>query len=194
MRNPETTRQKILEISAEEIHQHGYTGASLSVILSRSEISKGALYHHFANKQALGYAVLEEVFTPMFIGSWQQALEGDDPIEGMCRLLSDMAENADSEELSCGCPMNNLSQEMAAIDEGFRLRVFAMYQQLNQLIVEALTGIEPQLKPGLKLEQVAYFIIASIQGAASLAKSSRCCRLFGNLLDELQNYIRGLRV
>ncbi|WP_281561046.1 TetR/AcrR family transcriptional regulator [Thalassomonas sp. RHCl1] len=194
MRNPETTRQKILEISAEEIHQHGYTGASLSVILARSEISKGALYHHFANKQALGYAVLEEVFTPMFIESWQQALQHDDPIAGMCHLLAEMAESADSDGLSCGCPMNNLSQEMAAIDEGFRLRVFAMYQQLNQLIVAALARIKTQLKPDLELEQVAYFIIASIQGAASLAKSSRCCQLFSNLLNELQSYLRGLRV
>ena len=194
MRDAESTRQRILEISAEEIHQHGYTGACLSVILARCQISKGALYHHFANKQAMGYAVLEEIFTPMFIENWQVALEHHDPIKGMCLLLTDMAENADSEGLSCGCPMNNLSQEMAAIDEGFRLRVFAMYQQLNQLIVAALQKITAQLKPNIELSQVAYFIIAAIQGAASLAKSSRCCKLFSNLLNELQDYLMGLRI
>ena len=30
-------------------------------IQSAAGISRGALYHHFANKQELGYAVMEEV-------------------------------------------------------------------------------------------------------------------------------------
>ena len=50
MRDAEQTRQKILDISADEIHKKGFTATSLSCILKRCEISKGALYHHFANK------------------------------------------------------------------------------------------------------------------------------------------------
>jgi TetR/AcrR family transcriptional repressor of nem operon len=193
MRDAQSTRQKILVISADEIHQHGYNAASLSEILARSEVSKGALYHHFASKQALGYAVLEEVYTPSFIQPWHDALQDADPIKGMCDLLADISANTSSQDLSCGCPMNNLSQEMATIDEGFRLRVLAMYQQLMQLIAGSLTKVVEQLRDNLNLSQVAYFIIASIQGAASLAKSSRCSILFGDLLDQLQDYIKGLR-
>ena len=73
MRDAELTRQKILDVSAEEIHQHGFTATSLSIILKRCGISKGALYHHFSNKMELGYAVFEEIYTPMFLSMWAPA-------------------------------------------------------------------------------------------------------------------------
>lgn len=194
MRDAEITRQKILEVSADEIHQHGFTGTSLSVILARCGISKGALYHHFSNKQALGYAVVEEVVTPMFLDHWQSALADTDPIRGICLLLDEMTKEITDDDLSCGCPLNNLSQEMAAIDEGFRLRVFAMYQKLSELIANALQKSDIALKADTNHRQVAYFIIASLQGAASLAKSSRCKVLFSDLLTELKHYLVGLKV
>ena len=58
MRDSEQTRQKILEVSADEIHKKGFTATSLSCILARCEISKGALYHHFANKMELGLSLI----------------------------------------------------------------------------------------------------------------------------------------
>ena len=67
MRDAEQTRQKILEISADEIHKNGFAATSLSSILVRCDVSKGALYHHFKNKMELGYAVFEEIYTPMFL-------------------------------------------------------------------------------------------------------------------------------
>ena len=39
MRDAEQTRQKILEVSADEIHKNGFTATSLSVILKKCEIS-----------------------------------------------------------------------------------------------------------------------------------------------------------
>ena len=56
-----STRQEILESAFQEIHRNGFQAASLTSILERTGVTKGALYHHFPNKQALGYAVLEEV-------------------------------------------------------------------------------------------------------------------------------------
>ena len=74
MNDAEKTRQKILDVTADEIHQHGFQSTSLSTILTRCAISKGALYYHFSNKLELGYAVFEEVFVSMFLDSWQPAL------------------------------------------------------------------------------------------------------------------------
>ena len=92
MGDAEQTRQKILTVAADEIHQHGFKATSLSVILSRCNISKGALYYHFTNKLELGYAVFEENFIPMFLGTWQPALGEDDPIEGLCAFFTGMTD------------------------------------------------------------------------------------------------------
>ncbi len=193
MRDAEQTRNKILEISADEIHQHGFTATSLSVILTRCGISKGALYHHFANKLELGYAVFEEVYTPMFLSMWQPAVTVDDPIEGLCVFFENMSKQLSCDEVVCGCPLNNLCQEMASVDEGFRLRILNMQQQLNHLIAFNLLRIADQLRDNLDFNQVAYFIVASFHGSSSLSKSAKNKELFDKVIAELCCYIRQLR-
>jgi len=193
MRDAEQTRQKILDITADEIHHNGFIATSLSVILKRCDISKGALYHHFSNKMELGYAVFEEIYTPMFISMWQPAVEVDDPIEGLCLFFKSMSDELSCVQLVCGCPINNLCQEMAGIDEGFRLRILNMQQQLNHLIAFNLQRIAHSLRDDLDFSQVAYFIVSSFHGSSSLCKSAKNKELFEKVISELCNYIRQLR-
>jgi len=193
MSDAEQTRQNILTVAADEIHQHGFKATSLSVILNRCEISKGALYHHFISKMELGYAVFEEVYTPMFLGVWQSPLSVEDPIEGLCEFLTAMTEQMSCSEVVCGCPLNNLCEEMANVDEGFRLRILSMQEQVNQLIVEALEKISDDLRAELAFSQVGYFIVATLNGATSLSKSSRNKLLFQQVIAELCLYIRALK-
>jgi TetR/AcrR family transcriptional repressor of nem operon len=193
MRDPENTRQSILDVSADEIHKHGFNATSLSVILNRCEISKGALYHHFANKLELGYAVFEEVYTPMFLGTWQPALMVDDPIEGLCDFFTNMHQCMSQEEISCGCPLNNLCQEMSCVDEGFRLRILNMEQQLNKMFVDSFEKISHLLRNDIDYSQVSYFIVAAMHGSTSLSRSASDKKVFAMVLAELCNYIRALK-
>lgn len=193
MSDAESTRQNILAISADEIHQHGFGATSLSAILNRCEISKGALYYHFASKLELGYAVFEEVFVPMVLDSWQPAVAGDDPIEGLCHHFQSMCEEMACDEKVCGCPLNNLCEEMANVDEGFRVRILAMQEKLNQLIVTALEAYKDNLKPNIDFTQVAYFIVAAFHGGTALSKSSRNNELFKHVVNQLCIYIQSLR-
>jgi AcrR family transcriptional regulator len=193
MRDAELTRQKILEISADEIHKNGFVATSLSCILVRCEVSKGALYHHFNNKMELGYAVFEEIYTPMFIALWQPAVEIDDPIKGLCNFFTTMYEESSCDEIVCGCPLNNLCQEMSGVDEGFRLRILDMQQQLNQLIAINLQRIANQLLDDIDFAQVAYFIVSTFHGASSLSKCSKNKDLFEKVMKELCRYIKSLR-
>ena len=193
MSDAEQTRQNILTVAADEIHQHGFNATSLSVILNRCEISKGALYHHFTSKMELGYAVFEEVYTPMFLEIWQSALAVEDPVEGLCDFFTSMTEEMSCSEVVCGCPLNNLCEEMANVDEGFRLRILSMQEQLNQLIVDALKTISEDLREDLAFSQVGYFIVATLNGATTLSKSSRNKALFQQVIAELCFYIRALK-
>lgn len=193
MSDAEQTRQKILTVAADEIHQHGFKATSLSVILNRCEISKGALYHHFTNKIELGYAVFEEVYIPMFLGTWQPALAVDDPIEGLCDFFNAMTEQMSCSEVVCGCPLNNLCEEMANVDEGFRLRILSMQENLNNMMVVAFERISEDLRDNISYSQVAYFIVATLNGATSLSKSSRNKVLFQQVITELCQYLRMLK-
>ena len=193
MSDAEQTRQNILTVAADEIHQHGFKATSLSVILNRCEISKGALYHHFTSKIELGYAVFEEIYTPMFLDLWQSALAVEDPVEGLCTFFTSMTDQMSCSEVVCGCPLNNLCEEMANVDEGFRLRILSMQEQLNQSIVDALVKINDDLRDGLALSQVSYFIVATLNGATTLSKSSRNKELSQQVIAELCLYNRALK-
>lgn len=193
IRNAEQTRQNILEIAADEIHKNGFTATSLSTILTRTEISKGALYHHFANKLELGYAVFEEVYTPMFIELWQPAVSQDDPIAGLCEMFTAMTTDLSCEDAICGCPLNNLCQEMASIDEGFRLRILAMQQQLNQLISDNLARVSDQLRNNIDYSQVSYFVVSAFHGSMNLSKSTKNKELFDKVINELCLYLAALK-
>jgi AcrR family transcriptional regulator len=54
------TRESILDAAAFVFDERGFAGASLSEILDKAGVTKGALYFHFASKEELAQAVIEE--------------------------------------------------------------------------------------------------------------------------------------
>jgi len=195
IRDSELTRSKIVDVTADEMRRHGYKATSLSDIIAKADISKGALYHHFKNKLELAYAAFEEVFVVENINFWKAQLVGDDPLSKFCEHLSNVPDYMTDDELECGCPVNTISQEMSAEDEGFRERTLAMYQQMQSLFLEALKQCEQQgmLRKDLKLERCALFLLSSLQGITSIAKASRDRETIKQLTLALQDYVNSLR-
>jgi AcrR family transcriptional regulator len=55
----EATRAALLDEATALFAQRGYSGTSLEDVASASQVTRGAVYHHFASKQALFEAVLD---------------------------------------------------------------------------------------------------------------------------------------
>ena len=47
------TTEKLLQVAMQEFSEKGYGGASTEAIVKKAEVTRGALYHHFKNKQDL---------------------------------------------------------------------------------------------------------------------------------------------
>jgi AcrR family transcriptional regulator len=54
------TRASILQTAATVFAERGYTDTTLAELIARSGLTKGAFYFHFASKEQLALAVLEE--------------------------------------------------------------------------------------------------------------------------------------
>jgi AcrR family transcriptional regulator len=56
-----TTKRALVDVARDLFTEHGYAGTSLDAIVAGADVTKGALYHHYAGKQALFEAVFELV-------------------------------------------------------------------------------------------------------------------------------------
>ena len=118
-RNPDQTRQRILQAAFAEMYHNGFQGMRLDEVIAATELTKGALYHHFPTKRALGYAVVDELIIPTVEAVWLQPLKNSaDPLEGLIRVIEQMPENKHKPPnmIRYGCPLNNLAQEMSPLD------------------------------------------------------------------------------
>lgn len=195
-RNPDQTRERILQAAFEEIYRNGFRSASVDQILTDTGLTKGALYHHFPNKAALGYAVVDEVIRQKIDQIWIRPIDrAEDPLEGLRNSFE--AVPPEEMEMVCtmGCPLNNLAQEMSPIDEEFRRRIAAVYKAWH-------TGIASPLKKGmdagyvrkdLDCDQAATFLIATLEGAAGLAKNAQDPQVLQACMKGILQYVESMR-
>jgi len=170
------TRQKILESAFQEIHLQGFQAASLNSILNRSDVTKGALYHYFPDKQALGFAVVEELIKEAVLQFWLRPLEeASDPIDGLKGLINVAGKSLSDEDVLLGCPLNNLCLEMSPIDDGFRQRLKQVYELWREGFAWALRAGQTNgtVKSTINAMDCATFIVASLAGCRSLAKNAQ---------------------
>jgi len=185
-----------LEAAQKEFHRSGFRAASLSRILASTGLTKGALYHHFPNKRALGYAVVEELLEKMVEEDWLIPLEScQDPLDCLKTRLRSAMERAGEEDLLLGCPVNNLALEMSTEDEGFRLRVGRIYDRwLKGLALALRRGQEGGLvRADLEPLPTATFIVGALAGCRSLAKNAKSLEVMAACGQSLEVYLDSLR-
>ena len=195
-RNPEQTRQSILAAAFEEIHRNGFRGTSLERILADTGLTKGALYHHFPNKDALGHAIIDEVLRRQIWARWiEPMLQDEDPIRGLHGTLRELT--TDDVRLVCerGCPLNNLAQEMSPVDAIFREKIQALYRLWRGKIAEALARGQGRgyVREDIDCGKTATFIISSLEGAAGLAKGMGEPAVVAACVEGIDRYLESLR-
>ena len=195
-RQPETTRRRLLQAAFGEFHRKGFTAADMEAILSAAGVTKGALYHHFEGKRALGYAVIDEVLRDWILDRWQRPIvDAADPIQALLDLLDWAVRHSTGESLSLGCPLNNLSQELAARDRGFRQRLAGIYDDWRSGLHEALeegkrNGV---VDSELDTMSTAAIIVAAWEGSIGLAKTDPGGPTVELCRRGLESFLAGLR-
>ena len=63
----ERTRQRLLAEAQRLFREHGYAATSLGQIAEAAEVTKGAIYGHFASKEDLMLSAIEQAATPDYV-------------------------------------------------------------------------------------------------------------------------------
>jgi TetR/AcrR family transcriptional regulator, transcriptional repressor for nem operon len=195
VKNPDLTRQVILDAAIRVIHKTGFGATSLTAILKETKLTRGALYHHFPNKKALGLAVVESIRRGLAQWWLVPLEETDDPIEAFKGVLAGVPARLGIEDILLGCPLNNLAQEMSAVDEDFRREIGRVYTTWCDGFTKAF---ERGKQAGTVAADVspaatAAFLVASLTGTRGLAKSTSNCAVLGFCSDSLVRYLGSLR-
>ncbi len=196
LRDPDATRDKLLSAAFEEIYRRGFQAASLDTILAKAGVTKGALYHHFPDKAALGYAVVDEVVKGLLLKRWGVlAPVTGDPVSALQQVLRARAAGLTTREVELGCPLNNLAQEMSPLDQRFRRAVNGTFDIWIEAVANDLERgqAEGTVRKDLDAGKVAAFVVASIEGSFGLAKGAQSAALLRSNLEVLGSFLESLR-
>jgi TetR/AcrR family transcriptional repressor of nem operon len=194
LRDSERTRERLLRAASREIYRSGFQSASLDTILAIAGVTKGALYYHFKSKEALGYAVVEEIIAPNVHGKWVRPLQsGKDPIDAVINAVQRIPVRP--ADVRGGCQLNNLAQEMSPLDAGFRKRLASVFGAWREAVASVLREgqIHGSVRHDVEPADAAGLLIAMVEGYGSLAKNSQDPKVMKAGIRNIVDWLRSLR-
>ena len=191
-RKGDKTRRTLLEAAFEVICLKGFQAAGLNEILEQAGLTKGAIYHHFRGKNAMGYAVVEEVVGELIAQRWIAPLAAEgDPLTMIPKVMRTAAEEIDDRDIARGCPLGNLAAEMSALDDGFARRIDAIYQKWRDALAAALAASSGVIDDDP--QRIATFIVATLVGCLAQAKVLARRDILLDGVTEIEFYLHQLR-
>ncbi len=192
MRDPERTRGRILSAGFDYVYRQGFRATSVSEIVAAAGVTEGAFFHYFPSKNDLGYALADEVLREMMLDRWIRPLAAyGNPIKGMTVRYRKLMEATTDEELSLGCPLNNLTQEMSSVDPVFS-------DKLRGVLLEWIKETERYLKkaqadgymnPEVDPRRTAEFLVMMEEGSAAIVKSLGGRKTYLSMYEGFRSYL-----
>ena len=183
------TREEIVRKGAQLIHARGYRATGIQQILDAVGIPKGSFYFYFKSKDDFGSAVID-YFTltigELFTGYLQDQRKA--PLERLNNLLGYYESAFKKSGATLGCPIGNLSLEVADANEDLRKRLQAAVEgfiaQIESCLFEAKAC--RQLPSGIDTADSARLIFHGLEGAIlhmKVAKSIEPLKAFRRYLN-----------
>ncbi|KFL33734.1 MULTISPECIES: TetR/AcrR family transcriptional regulator [unclassified Sulfurospirillum] len=187
----ETTREKLIRATFDEVFSHGYQGASLSDILAKAGVHKGSMYHFFANKKEMALAAIEETILKKNLQKYSYV---ETYTSGLLEAFYTQLKDTSVRDFKRGCPIANVVQEMSNIDEEFNTLMKSIYGAFRANIKAIFDkAIEVgEMKP-CDTTKLALFTTSTIEGAILAAKASGNAQDYSDVIEELIEHIEGKR-
>lgn len=195
VRDPVKTRSEILNVAFWEIYKNGFHNVSINDILAKTTLTKGAFFHYFPTKNDLGYAIADEILPEMVLDRWIKPLTAyKNPIQGITARLRKTIEDSTNDSIALGCPLNNLIQEMSAVDPVFRKKLLYALELWISEIEKCLFKAQKDgyLKKNADPRRVAEFVVMTHEGGFGFSKSFRDKKIFWSLYNTLRDYLNSV--
>jgi TetR/AcrR family transcriptional regulator, transcriptional repressor for nem operon len=169
-------REKILSEGLRVVHERGFAGASVRDITRAAGVPQGSFTNHFASKEAFCLEVLDRYFddTRALIS---RTLRNDSlpPLQRLRAHLDATDKFLNQNGLQNGCLIGNFSVEASEHSEIIRHRVVEIFEEMQQSVSYCLRAAVKtgELSPTAECDELAGFVVASLQGAILRSKAER---------------------
>lgn len=160
------TKAVILQAAAEIFAERGYPTVTLQDVAERAEVTKGAVYFHFANKEALALDVIRkhyERWRPLIAEAEKR---GEPPLETLFFVLDGTLETMVADVMvQAGI---RLQIERSLIGADLPQPLVDWYEELEPLVRAAQD--EGQLRPDMDPRSFTLVLVASFLGVQHIAQ------------------------
>ena len=192
-KQPEQTRKVILDAADHDFSLQGYSGSGLNGIISRAGLTKGALFHHFADKRALAKGWIEERLAPAIDALWIAPLDAVNSLDAFRKFCRERFTALRPDDAVSA--LSAVAAELAARDEmlGDALEaVFSIWRAAVAGLLERgkSTGwIHPSIQPANE----AALIVSAFAGFSVTAQAARDPEVRRLAFTALDGYLETLR-
>ena len=192
------TREKILQAASRLFALTGYHDSKLEEVLETAQVSKGAFFHQFRDREDLGFAVLDWHMDQrrQLLDAIEQEFplaEDAGPLEQIFRRLDAIQEMVRRREgYKGGCIIGNLSTALSDCHDGFRTRLAACFDEMAQ---EFLPHLEAAARQGrvtrrTNTSELARYVVTVIEGAIMQARTLGDAKLLPRQLAYLKEHLK----
>ena len=186
------TRTKLLDAARDVIRTKGYTATTVDDICSAAGVTKGSFFHHFASKEQLGIAAIEQfgVMAAAIFGSAPYTALPD-PLDRLLGYVDFRAAMLDGEIAQYTCLLGTSVQEVYATHPEIRA---AADRGMSEHVAELVRDIEAAKQMYVpdapwSAESVGYFMQSVLQGAFIFAKAKQSPEVALQSLEHLRRYL-----
>lgn len=163
-----STRDHLIDVGLELMHQHGYQATGLSDILKAADVPKGSFYHHFDSKEDFAAAALERYIARE--AQHAATVLNDSktlPMTRLKRYFVDLMKVYGQSGRIPGCMMGRFSLEIGAASPQLRKRIstsFAHWQHTIATVLQQAVA-QKELPADTDSASLAGFLLNSWEGA-----------------------------
>ena len=169
-------REKILTEGRRVVHERGFAGASVRDIVRAAGVPQGSFTNHFVSKEAFCLEILELYFkdTRAMI---QRTLRNDSlpPLKRVRAFVDAQIKYLNRIGWRNGCLIGNFTAEASEHSEIIRTRIVEIFEEMRQSLAYCLRAAVKagELPRKTECDELAGFLIASLQGAVLQSKAER---------------------
>ena len=142
MAKPHETRDRLLQAAADLIWTSSYHATGVDRICEVAEVNKGSFYHHFASKEELAVAAIEEQWTHLKPRVDEVFSPANAPLERLAkyaRMTIEMQREKHAKTgCVCGCPLYALGSEVGTHAPALQHKIQALMEIKLRYLVSTL--------------------------------------------------------